>query len=566
MTTGNFRSKILIFVILILTALPYPAAAQTPAPPAPRFGLVDSYVNRVEADASGAGWTRIFIRWDVVQPAGPGDWKPANVPDTFIDAEIAAGREVVAVLIGTPAWATDSRSAAAVPPFEYWSNFVFQIATQYQGRINHWVIWNQPDVTDPASTNFTWAGTEEDYYRLLKEAYHRIKAVDPQMQVHLAGLTYTWDRDRGQPQYLERLLNVIAADPEAATHNFYFDVAGYHLYHNPRLLMDAVTEARAVLERFSLSQPIWINETNAPPAADESAGLAEQSHFIIQAFALGLAGGAERIAVNKLRDDDPAAANGLLRSDDSRRPAFDAFKVATTHLAGASRYTWQNTAGVYAVSLQRGEQITTVLWNTNPAPTTFRLTSLAGQALLVDETGAEQTIAAANGVYAIELPAAGCGSANCAIGGPPRLVIEAGTLEQRANLTPPVVATATPAPSPTAAPVEAATPLPPPTLTSTPLPTALQPPTPLPTDSLASPAAPPAPAEADAPPPGAVLPDSGPPSLQSDTVEPEVTPVPPVSLRTVFKPHRILWLFIIGLIIFAVSYGIQVAIWYRFKR
>jgi len=48
----------------------------------------------------------VFFRWDVVQPAGAFDWKPTNVPDTFLDAEIAAGREVVAVLIGTPAWAS----------------------------------------------------------------------------------------------------------------------------------------------------------------------------------------------------------------------------------------------------------------------------------------------------------------------------------------------------------------------------------------------------------------------------------------------------------------------------
>jgi hypothetical protein len=45
-----------------------------------------------------------------------------------------------------------------------------------------------------------------------------------------------------------------------------------------------------------------------------------------------------------------------------------------------------------------------------------------------------------------------------------------------------------------------------------------------------------------------------------------ITPVPPVSFSTVMTPRRILWLFIIGLIVFTVSYGVQVVIWYRFKR
>ncbi len=568
MTTGNFYPKLLILLLFIVTIRPAPAIAQSPAPAAPRFGVVDSFVNSAEASEAGAGWTRVFIRWDVVQPAGPGDWKPANVPDTFIDAEIAAGREVVAVLIGTPAWVTDSQSSAAIPPIEYWSNFVFQIANQYKGRINHWVIWHQPDVTDPASTNFTWAGSETDYYRLLKEAYHRIKAVDPRMQVHLAGLTYTWDRDRGQPQYLERLLTVIAADPEAAVNNFYFDAVGYHLYYNPRHIMDAVAEAQSILERFGLTKPIWINETNAPPSQDDAAGLlttggmsvtlAEQRNFIIQAFALGMAGGAERIAVNKLRDDNPTAPYGLLRNDNSRRPAFDAFKIVTTYFADVNQYTWQNTDNIYAVSLGQGKQTTTVLWNMNLAPTIFLLNSIAPQAVLVDETGTEQIITAVNGIYAIELPAAECSNGpNCVIGGAPRLIIEAGSLEQRASLTPPAAPNPTLAPPPTAVPAETATPMPPPTLT--PMPSPIQPPTSIPTDT-------PVAAPSDPGPPGAILPDSGPPSIQPGEPEIIATVIPPVSLSTIFKPHRILWLFIIGLIIFAVSYGVQVAIWYRFRR
>jgi hypothetical protein len=45
-----------------------------------------------------------------------------------------------------------------------------------------------------------------------------------------------------------------------------------------------------------------------------------------------------------------------------------------------------------------------------------------------------------------------------------------------------------------------------------------------------------------------------------------LTPVPPVTLGTVLTPTRLLWLFIIGLVVFTVAYGVQVALWYRFKR
>jgi hypothetical protein len=253
----------------ILAQEPAPPLAATPAPFDRRFGVVDSFVNTAEANAAGAGWSRVFFRWDVVQPAGPSDWKPTNVPDPLLEAEIAAGREVVAVLIGTPAWATESSASTAVPPLEYWGDFVFKIASQYKGRINHWVIWNQPDVTDPAVPGHTWDGSVEDYYHLLKEAYLKIKAVDPAMQVHLAGLTYTWDSDRGNPQYLSRLLDLIVADPDAAANNYFFDAASYHLYYNPRRMLEILTDVHSILDAHNLgSKPIWINETNAPPSED----------------------------------------------------------------------------------------------------------------------------------------------------------------------------------------------------------------------------------------------------------------------------------------------------------
>jgi hypothetical protein len=82
------------------------SASAEPPPPDPRFGIVESYVNPAAAGEAGAGYTRIILRWDVIQPAGPVDWKPANVPDPIIAEELAAGREVVAILIGTPAWAS----------------------------------------------------------------------------------------------------------------------------------------------------------------------------------------------------------------------------------------------------------------------------------------------------------------------------------------------------------------------------------------------------------------------------------------------------------------------------
>ncbi|MBE7551788.1 MAG: hypothetical protein HS126_12035 [Anaerolineales bacterium] len=583
-----------LFVLLILAASPglvvhaqdpSPSPVATPPSFDPRFGIVDTFVNPAEANAAGAGWTRVFFRWDVIQPAGPSDWKPANVPDPLLDAEIAAGREVVAVLIGTPAWATESGTSTALPPLEYWGEFVYKIASQYKGRIKHWVIWNQPDVTDPASPSHTWDGTAEDYYRLLKEGYLKIKSVDPAMQVHLAGLTYTWDSDRGNPPYLSRLLDLIVADPEAAANNYFFDAVSYHLYYNPRRILEILTDVRSILDAHGLgSKPIWINETNAPPSEDSleplsgpagiSVTLSEQSAFVIQAFAMALAGGAERIAFNKMRNDYPhpeaVEPYGLLRADDSRRPAFAAFQVVSTHFAGVSKTSWLQLGDVYIVTLDRAGQTTTVLWNTAATPTMFSLNTIAPQAILIDDQGNQQSIAAENGLYSIELPGAPCsnGLQTCFIGGSPRLIVENGSPDQRiiqiplaATPTPVAVETSMPAPE-AQIPAQVDTPPPPPTLTPTPtaeILTALAAEEP----SLAA-------QNSDGPLIAAALPDPGlgdnepAESVASNSAAP--TAIPPVTIATILRPERIFWLFIIGLIVFTVSYGVQVVIWYRLRR
>ena len=115
----------------------------------------------------------------------------------------------------------------------------------------------------------TWAGSVEDYARLLKTAYLAVKDVDPAQQVLMAGQTYFWDWSHGRRRYLDRLLDAIAADPEAPAHGYYFDAIPYHLYFNPSQTPGVLAEARAALKKHGITgKALWINETNAPPSDD----------------------------------------------------------------------------------------------------------------------------------------------------------------------------------------------------------------------------------------------------------------------------------------------------------
>jgi hypothetical protein len=227
---------------------------------------------------------------------------------------------------------------------------------------------------------------------------------------------------------------------------------------------------------------------------------------------------------------------------------------------------------VYLVTLDRSGQTTTVLWNTATTPTSISLNAIAPQAILIDVEGNQQTIAAENNVYVVELPGAVCsnGPQACFIGGPPRLVVETGSAEQRV-LQLPLVASPTPAVAQEPLSIETA----PPTSEAespTPADTSPAPPTLTPTPALQEPEAGQAPPSAgeNIAPIMAVLPD---PNLGTESAELTAadpippTAIPPVTIATVLsRPDRIFWLFIIGLIVFTVSYGVQVVIWYRMRR
>lgn len=456
-----------LFLFLSLFTSPNHSQAQEPKPDS-RFGLVQTYDDFAAAAASGTGFTRIKFYWDVIQPSGPDDWQPANVPDPLIDTDLAAGREVIGLIVRTPAWARDldhpandpaNPQAKDVPDMDAWGRFVGKLVEQYQGRIHHWIIWNEPDVWDANHPGSTWNGTEADYFQLLKTAHLNIKAVDPALKVYIAGFTYWWDEEYDREQYLSRLLKIIVADPEARQNNHYFDGIIYHLYYKPQQIFDIISEGQQILDAFRLpNKEIWLNETNAPPSSDPTepphreprfkATLSEQSAFLIQGHAMAFAAGADRVQVYKLFNStehpEDVQPFGLLRGDKSYRPGFAAYQVVTQYMAGFQQAQRFVDGDVNVVILDQGDKTTTVIWNTAPTVRYARLNAITPQALLVDETGQTQSIVAQQGQYHLELAPAECSSGDCFIGGSPLLVVEQGSVHHRQPHS--VRPTATPVP------------------------------------------------------------------------------------------------------------------------
>ena len=452
---NSWRTCFVLLLAALLVCQPQAVLAASVAPPDPkpdvRFGALEAWMEPAAAAAVHVGWDRLLIDWYKYQPEAPEEWVPSADDDARVNTALAAGREMVLLLRGTPAWATDGPERASPPRglhfpvaanSNLWANFVHRVVKHYKGRVSRYIIWNEPDIAiGDGGAQFN--GSIEQYYRMVKIAWLAARQEDPQAKIHLAGLTYWHDAVNGRAPFLQRYLAVAAADASARANNFYFDAATLHIYFRPQSVFDIITMHREFLAKYGLTQPIWLNETNAAPFDDPLlpwpnpfvyVTMQQQGAFVIQAFALALAAGAERAAVYKFAEVSGSLPGfdyyGLYRTDMTARPAVESLRAVTTHFAGVRTTSYVARPTHYIVRLDRGTLVTRVLWARGPQPVSLRLlpTAGAGMAVLYDQFGVRrmQLLADRDGTYKLALPGADCSRprTDCVVGGAPFLLVE----------------------------------------------------------------------------------------------------------------------------------------------
>lgn len=442
-----------IFVIVAAAGQLFVGTSAAQRSADPRFGLVNAFRAPDAAYESGASWELLTLRWDQLQPSGPADWAAPPATDQWLSNARAAGREVVAVLIGTPAWATDGNQGTGIPrglflPYNdannLWANFVRQAVSYYgvQG-INRWVIWDSPDI--PADTpGSQWDGTTEDYYQMVKMAYLVVKGTNPNGMVHLGGAS------ENNPAWFTRFLDVVVNDSTAAANDYYFDVASVHIFFSPDKVYTLTANPTFLMGRYGIPvKPVWINQTNARPGIDPKAypednkfkqhpNITEeqQAAYIVQALALGFAAGAERIAVYQLADDlenDQSQAFGLVRSDKDRRPAFAAYQLAVQQMSGfvlVRRVDEEAQPLIEYVRFTSDKKVVHVAWARTAQNATLIIPSRSQQATLYDMDGNQWWLKPEGQAYRMVVGGAECNDpttvGGCLIGGMPWILVEDG--------------------------------------------------------------------------------------------------------------------------------------------
>lgn len=417
----------------------------------PRFGVVQAYDAPAQAALLPIGWERMPFWWKELQKTGPDSWDPfATDHDRIIDQELSHGRTIVGLLINTPDWAAaDPALHGASPPKglyqpydsaqNYWGHFVGLIAKRYAGRIDDWIIWNEVNI--PSGHWKTWGGTAADYAQLLKVAYRAAKAANPRARIVLAGDPYWYDHGA----FFSGLLATLARDPAARSNHDFFDAANLHLYSRPSDIVTVVSWYRSAMARAGIDKPIWISEMNAIPYDDTvrtyprgnyRTTVDDQASYILQAFALALAEGVQRIEVNRMVDGTDFKAGGepfgLVRNDGSARPAFYAYRTAAVLFAGATggMAGYDALDGVYTVTLHSPGARVTIVWDQHPAAVAIALSAPAG-AEAFDKFGQRLPLVVRGGITRVDLTGS-TGNTNSAnpkdyvIGGNPVVVVMPG--------------------------------------------------------------------------------------------------------------------------------------------
>jgi hypothetical protein len=291
-------SRQLLSAILIATLLAPTAFAselQTPSAiiPATYFGLHIHHLDR----PTPTPWPsmpvptwRLWdadVNWPDIEP-NRGQWQFERL-DRYVALAQQHATSILLTLGGSPTWASARpRLASNYQPgftaepsnMDDWRRFVKTVVSRYNGRIEAYEIWNEPNLKD------FWSGTMDQMLALTKEASQIIHSVDP----HAVVVSPSATADYGIP-WLAEFLKKGGGQ--------LVDVIGFHFYVNPHTklpedMVPLIQSARHIMSENNLANmPLWNTETGwLVPARFDSEDVA--GGILARAYILAWAAGVQR--------------------------------------------------------------------------------------------------------------------------------------------------------------------------------------------------------------------------------------------------------------------------------
>jgi hypothetical protein len=282
----------------------------------------------------GVRWLRLGFEWAVIEPQrGHYRWGPV---DRVMREAKGSCLAVLAMVGTTPNWARQPQCqnlwCPPVEPAEF-GRFVAKVAQRYRSSaIRAWEVWNEEN----HAAFFRPNPNPVRYGKLLVAATRAIRRFEPGTTI-LSGGTAPTRVDSRQRRAPDRFLDELYATGAMAG----VDGVAYHPYSFPNLpsvrtgnngFIDQIGRLRKVMVAHGDGdQQIWLTEFGMPTPGGSSPLLAQQEQTVQSGFqtwrSLDYAG---PLFWFSWRDSDDSGQQntsfGLLRSDDSPKPAFGVFE------------------------------------------------------------------------------------------------------------------------------------------------------------------------------------------------------------------------------------------------
>ncbi len=314
------------------------------------------------------------VGWVELQPER-GRWDFRRL-DRYLDLAEQAGVEVLLPLGRTPWWASarsEEKSAygpgqAAEPSdIEDWRNYVHAVALRYKGRIRHYELWNEPNLS------MFFSGKPAKLLELQQEAYRILKETDPSNLLVMPAAT-------SNRKWLDAYLALGGAR--------HADVIGYHFYaprDEPEVIVKDVQAVRALMQQHGTGEkPLWNTEAgwrvpNTDGTPDNVAGMPSDwkrlspelaAAYVSRALILGRASGLDRYYWYAWDN----RAMGLIEpTSKAYKPAVRAYAKTMEWMLGSRLLGCAEAVSIWRCELaDHTGRRSWVVWRTQASMTTWR--------------------------------------------------------------------------------------------------------------------------------------------------------------------------------------------------
>ncbi len=401
-----------------------PEVAAPPRPPAFPIGGMELHHRNANTGfdliaATNTYWIRRNgVFWAEVEPQeGVRNW--AALADLELEMQTISqnGMQMILIVRDTPEWARQVPDKACGPikmeKFEAFGNFLYELVQRYSAppyNVKYWELGNEPDapysLLNSNAPYGCWGEEQDPYYggeyyaEMLKIAYPRIKAADPEAQVLVGGLLLDCNplnpplkpggsgeySDCTASKYLEGILrNGGGSFFDGVSFHAYDYYSGETLYSNPGWQSNSKTTGpaliaktnylRILLAAYNQTDKFLINTETAlicgrdglEPKCQTAEFDQTKANFAAESFAAAHASG---LWGNVWYSMMGWRASGLIDKQLQPYPVYDAYAFSLEMLAEAAYVAEvRDYPGLMGYEFQRGEVRFWILWALEAAQT-----------------------------------------------------------------------------------------------------------------------------------------------------------------------------------------------------